>query len=161
MAKVLGWQHLIVRTNTLGLIASAVLASVLLWRLPAGPRDFPAVRIALALALGLLVLSPIQTAWYDAMIFPLLAVMPATRLDWITTARAAALAALTQPYFIRLDPSWVTAIEKSGLVSPNLLLVTALIALLWLCVTRAWTPAGRQRDLLFPAVPAGSGAHPG
>ncbi len=41
------------------------------------------------------------------MIFPLLAVMPATRLDWITAARAAALAAGGQPFLTSGSrPGW-------------------------------------------------------
>ena len=158
VAAHLGWQHEFVRTNTLGLIASAVLAVILLWRMPAGPRDLPAVRISLALALGLLILSPQQAAWYDAMIFPLLAVFPVTRLDWIVVARATALAALSQPYFIRLDPAWLTAIEASGIVSPNILMAAAVGALLWFCLTRAWNPVSGQADFLIEAAPARNGA---
>jgi hypothetical protein len=158
VASVLGWQHEFVRTNTLGLIASAVLAVILLWRMPAGPRDLPAIRISLALALGLLILSPQQTAWYDAMIFPLLAVFPATRLDWIAVARATALAAISEPYFMRLDPAWLTAIEKSGIVSPEILLAAAVGALLWFCLTRAWNPVSGQGGLLIEAAPATNGA---
>jgi hypothetical protein len=153
VARILGWQHRMATVNTAGLIASAALAVILVWRLPAGPRDLPAVRLALALALALLVLSPIQTAGYDAMIFPLLAVMPATRLDWITVARAAALAAACQSPIIRHIPAWLTALERISTVgSPTIALAAVFIALLWLCLTRAWTAAGVQRDLLLPGV---------
>jgi hypothetical protein len=154
VAKVLGWQNAIARTNTLGLIASAVLAAILLWRMPTGPRDLPAIRIALALALGLVILSPIQTAWYDAMIFPLLAVMPPSRLDWICIARAAALGAASEPFIISQDPDWLAIVERSSIVgSPTVVLAGVILALLWLCCTRAWKPGG-QRDLLIAAIPA-------
>jgi hypothetical protein len=158
VAKVLGWADSIARINVLGLIGSAVLAAILLWRMPQGPRELPAVRIALALALGLLILSPQQTAWYDAMIFPLLAVMPATRLDWIVVGRATALAAISQPYFVRLDPAWLITIENSKLTSPNLVLGALVIALLWLCTTRAWNPIPGQADRLVTAIRADPGA---
>jgi alpha-1,6-mannosyltransferase len=138
-AKIFGLQY---SANTLGLIASALLAVILLWRMPAGPPGRPAIRVALALSLGLVVLSPQQAAWYDAMVFPLLAIMPATRLDWITVARATALAAASQPFIIGSRPSLLTFVERISVVgSPSLLLVAIVVALLWLCVARTWNPA--------------------
>ena len=138
-ARILGFQH---SANTLGLIACAMLAMILLWRMPAGPPGLPAIRIALALALGLLVLSPRQTASYDAMTFPLLAIMPATRLDWIIVARATALAAASAPFIIGSNPSPLTFFERISVVgSPSLLLVGTVVALLWLCITKTWNPA--------------------
>jgi Glycosyltransferase family 87 len=149
VAAALGWQHAMTRVNALGLITSGALAAVLLWRLPPGPRDLPAVRVALALALGLLALSPIQTAWYDAMIFPLLAVMPASRLDWIAVARAAALAAASQPFLLGSDPAWLATIERvTVLGTPTVALTAICLALLWLCFARSWNPAGDQRIIL-------------
>ncbi|MFF4987588.1 polyprenol phosphomannose-dependent alpha 1,6 mannosyltransferase MptB [Streptosporangium saharense] len=63
-------------------LGAALLAALLLcWRLPRGPHDLPAVRLALAWCLGWLLTSPMQHPWYDAMLFPLLALMPASRLD--------------------------------------------------------------------------------
>ena len=138
-ARILGLQH---SANRLGLIACAMLAMILLWRMPAGPPGLPAIRIALAFALGLLVLSPQQTASYDAMIFPLLAIMPATRLDWITVTRATALAAASAPFIIASNPSSLTFFERLSFAgSPSLLLVGTVVALLWLCVTKTWNPA--------------------
>ncbi|MFB9250909.1 hypothetical protein ACFFWE_21940 [Sphaerisporangium melleum] len=46
-----------------------------------------AVRPALAWCLGWLLTSPVGHPWYDAMVFPLLALMPAGRLDGLTAAR--------------------------------------------------------------------------
>ena len=107
--------------------------------MPAGPRDFPAVRVALALALGLLVISPYQTAWYDVMIFPVLAVMPASRLDWLAVTRATALTVASAPFFTRLDPAWLAAIQRvSTAGSPLLVLAGVDVLLLWCCLTRAW-----------------------
>ena len=77
-----------------GLLVCGALALVLLWRLPPGPPDLPAVRVALALSLALLIASPYQQAWYDAMIFPLFAVVAASRLDWVAAAHAIALAVI-------------------------------------------------------------------
>ena len=154
-ASVLGWQHQIVRTNNLALIGSAVLAAILLYRMPPGPHDLPAIRIALALGLGLLVVSPQQTDWYDAMIFPLLAVMPASRLDWVTVFRAIALAEASSPFFVRRDPRWLTTIEKvSTAGSPTLVLTAIDVALLWLCITGSWNPAFLHGALHIKNIPA-------
>jgi alpha-1,6-mannosyltransferase len=151
-SRIFGLQH---SANTLGLIACAILAVILLWCMPAGPLGLPAIRIALALALALVVLSPQQTAWYDAMIFPLLAIMPATRLDWIVVARAIALAAASQPFMIGSNPFLLTVFERVSVVgSPTLLLVGIVVALLWLCVARTWHPV----NLDFHHVTAGSSA---
>ena len=140
-AHVLGWTYDYGRINTLALIGAAALAAILLWRLPAGPRDLPAVRVALALALGLLICSPLQAASYDAMLFPLLAVMPATRLDWIVVTRAAVMAAISAPFMTSSAPRWLTVIERISLAgSPTLSIAGIVLVLLWFCVTRAWNP---------------------
>jgi hypothetical protein len=140
-ARLLGWQHSMARTNVLGLLAGVVLAGVLLWRLPPGPRDRPAIRIALALGLGLLVAAPLQLPSYDAMVFPLLAVFPATRLDFILVARNAAMSAASASFINGLDPGWLTVIERvSTLGSPVFAVATVDAGLLWLCWTRAWKP---------------------
>jgi hypothetical protein len=142
-------------TNVLGLLAGAVLAAVLLWRMPRGPRDFPAVRVALALGLGLLVFAPLQVPNFDAMIFPLLAVFPATRLDWFVVARNAALAAEAGPVISRLDPGWLTAIERiSTLGTPELALAVVDVSLLWLCWTKAWKPETDRGSPGTKSVPA-------
>jgi hypothetical protein len=141
IARVLGWQNAIVLTNRLALIGSAALAAILLWRMPPTPSNLPAVRIVTALALGLMILSPLQAASYDAMLFPLVALMPWSRLDWIVLARAVALAAGSTPAISPLDPTWLTVIERISCGgSPAVALAAILVALLWLCWTRAWNP---------------------
>ena len=141
--------------NALGLLAGLILGAILLWRMPRGPRDFPAVRVALALGLGLLVLAPLQVSNFDAMIFPLLAVFPATRLDWIVIARNAALVAMEGTFISRLDPSWLTAIERiSTLGTPELGLAVVDASLIWLCWTRAWKPEAGIGNSVSESVPA-------
>jgi hypothetical protein len=142
--RTLAWQHPSQRTDLLGLVAAVLLAVLLLWRLPDGPPGLPAIRPALALSLAWLVASPQQRPWFDAMIFPLLAVMPATRLDWIVLARAVVASVAELPgvtYFTLLRPGWVAAANDAvarNLVPLALLAIAA--ALVWLCVTRRWAP---------------------
>jgi len=147
LSRPLAWPHPSGRVDEIALAAAVLLAGLLLWRLPAGPPGLPAVRPALALSLAWLVCSPQQRPWFDAMIFPLLAVMPATRLDWITLVRAAAAATAELPgvtYYTRLRPRELelTANLISRTVAPAVLVVAA-IALVWLCVTGRWTPGPR------------------
>jgi hypothetical protein len=152
-ARALGWTHEYGRINTLALIGAAMLAAVLLWRMPSGTRDLPAVRVALALALGLLICSPLQAGSYDAMLFPLLAVMPATRLDWIVVARASVMTAVSQPFLTSSAPNWLTVIERISLAgSPTLPLAGIVLVLLWLCATRAWNPVISQAGPPIEAI---------
>jgi hypothetical protein len=78
------------------------------------------------------------------MLFPLLALMPATRLDWIVVFRAAAATIAELPgvtYYIFLRPSWLsrTGDILSTVLVPWALILTV-VALLALCVTGRWTP---------------------
>ncbi|MFI5083017.1 MAG: hypothetical protein ACHQCE_18250, partial [Streptosporangiales bacterium] len=73
------------------LLVAAVLLVVTGWlllrRLPDGAPGWPAIRPALALSLAWLLVWPYQRPWYDAMVFCLLALFPASRLDWPVLAR--------------------------------------------------------------------------
>ena len=144
-------------TDTVALAATALLAVLLLWRLPSGPSQLPFARPALALSLAWLVCTPQQRPWYDAMIFPLLALMPATRLDWIVVVRALAAAMAEIPgvrFYTGLRPQWVS--ELADIISRGLApaaLVLAAAALVWLCITGGWTPGGQPDE-------AGSGPLP-
>jgi hypothetical protein len=142
--------HAYAVTNMAGLLAGGVLALVLLWRLPPGPPDFPGVRVSAALALALLIASPYQQAWYDAMIFPLIAVMAASRLDWILAAHTITLSVISVPYFYpESHPPWWSLAERYGTDALVLTLAVAGFALLWLCWTRDW----RQLELEAPLRP--------
>ena len=163
--------------NVAGLCAAAVLAPVLLWRLPPGwpglpelpglPKSaglpgspgqrLPFIRPVLAISLAWLICSPQQRPWFDAMIFPLLALMPATRLDWIVAARAVTAALGELPgvgYRNALHPAPLGALVNAVIhgVVP-VVLVVVIGALVWLCVTGRWGPgrragqAGAERPL--------------
>jgi hypothetical protein len=147
-------------TNVVGLLVCGALALVLLWRLPPGPPDLPGVRVALALSLALLIASPYQQAWYDAMIFPLFAVIAASRLDWIAVAHAIALTVISVPYsFSNSHPPWWSQLERFGTFVPVLALAAAGAALLWLCWTRDWRQLPLEAPLPgYPALPSSAPA---
>jgi hypothetical protein len=136
-----------------------VLAVFLLWRMPRGPAEFPAVRPALTLTLAWLICSPQQRTWYDAMIFPLLALMPATRLDWIALARAAVTAigqlpGVTTP---TTDPLWLQRdVHALDTVLVPATLVALAVFLVGLCLTGRITSrlgGGTARGAPKHAVP--------
>jgi hypothetical protein len=124
--------------------------------MPAGPAQLPAVRPVLALTLAWLVWSPLQRAWYDVLLFPLLALMPATRLDWLLLGRALLGAIGQMPGDIipnKVQPLDLVAAERLVsfyLVPLGLVLVAAVLA--WLCLTRQFD---RHQDRSPPLpVPA-------
>ncbi len=101
----------------------------------------------LAVSLAWLICTPQQRPWYDAMIFPLLALMPATRLDWIVIIRAMASTVAEIPgvrYHTGLHPHWLASLVQvviHGVVPIILAAVAA--ALIWLCISGRWSPGGR------------------
>ena len=150
LTRVLAIQHPAKFSDTVALCAFAVLAPVLVWRLPSGsasPAGMPFVQPVLAVSLAWLICTPQQRPWYDAMIFPLLAVMPITRLDWIVVVRAVATAVGEFPgvaFYHQLHPHWLGSfvyITTRGIVPVTLVVVAC--ALIWLCVTGRWGPGGR------------------
>jgi hypothetical protein len=123
--------------------------------MPAGPAEFPAVRPALALLLAWLILSPQQRTWYDVMLFPLLALMPATRLDWIAIVRAAvtAIAQLPAIYSAPWLQPMVNALNT--VLVPAAIGVLAII-LIALCLTgriAGAAPSSGARGIPRHAVP--------
>jgi phosphotransferase system glucose/maltose/N-acetylglucosamine-specific IIC component len=136
-------------TDVAGVLACGVLAVIFLWRLPAGPASLPAVRPALAVSLAWLMVSPQQRPWYDAMLFPLVALMPATRLDWIVLFRGTAGAIAELPgitYYLSLHPGWLSRTgETFSLYLVPACLTLAIAAALVLCWTGRWAP-GRRPD---------------
>jgi hypothetical protein len=140
--RALDWHDPSQRTDLLGAITAVLLAALLLWCLPEGPPELPAIRPSLALSLAWLVTSPQQRPWFDAMIFPLLAVMPATRLDWIALGRAVAGGVAELPgvtFYTLLRPPWLAQADDAVArdLAPLALLAIA-VALIWLCITRRW-----------------------
>jgi hypothetical protein len=72
------------------LVLSLLLAALLLWRLPPGRPDRPAIRPALLVCAAWLFLWPYQLPWYDTMVICLLVFYPASWLDGLVLLRLAA-----------------------------------------------------------------------
>jgi alpha-1,6-mannosyltransferase len=132
------------------LVAMAVL---LLRRLPDGFPARPAVRPVLALSLAWLLVWPYQRPWYDAMALCLLALYPATRLDWPVLVRLAAVTVYTMPGMpghLAASLAWLARPEQILIVP--LARLGALLAVIALCLTGTWTS---RRQAGPPATPAG------
>jgi hypothetical protein len=131
-------------------LAFVALALLLLWRLPDGPPGMPAIRPALAVSLAWLFVWYYQLPWYDTMAIVLLAVYPASRLDWVVIGQFTIASLANIPGLVfSLHPLWLryVAVLSAFRIMP-LGLFLALAALVWLCVTRAWDfsawPASRR-----------------
>jgi hypothetical protein len=169
--RTLNWHDPSHRIDVLAVIAAVVLAVLLLRRMPEGPPGLPAIRVTLALSLAWLVTSPQQRPWFDAMIFPLLAVMPATQLDWIALVRAVVAGAAELPgvlFYTALRPHWLA--ETNDILARGLtplILLAATVWLIWLCVNRRWAdglgragPGADQPRSDVAVVPGGTSPLP-
>jgi hypothetical protein len=137
----------------LATLSCLALAGLLAWRLPPGPRGLPAIRPALIASMAWLFMWPLQRAWYDVMMFVLLAIFPATRIDWLVLIRSvpATLDLVTGAAARPLSPSWLrwTVNYVGRSLAPDVRLA-AVAALVLLCATAAWNP--RQRQPVQPSV---------
>jgi hypothetical protein len=135
------------------------LVLLLLWRLPDGPPGMPAIRPALAVSLGWLFLWYYQLPWYDTMAIGLLAVYPASRLDWAVIGQFTIATFANMPGLVfSLRPHWLRYIGVlSAFRLMPLLLLAAVIALVCLALFRRWELTAR-REPRGPARSALSGA---
>jgi len=132
-----------------------VTALLLLRRLPDGFPGLPAVRPAFALSLAWLLTWPYQRPWYDAMVFCLLALYPASRLDWPLIWRLVAGVLYSTPGMpgtLSIRPLGAIEHALMAAVIPALRLA-ALAAVLVLCVTAAWYRHEQLRPRLAGLVP--------
>jgi len=79
------------------LAALLIVGSILAWRLPEGSADLPEVRPMAVCALAVVLGGIVQYPWYDAMFFPLLALLPASRLDAWLVGRIVLISGLLLP----------------------------------------------------------------
>jgi hypothetical protein len=123
----------------IGAVACAAAALLALARLPDAVPEFPALSPALAVSLAWLLFSPYQCPWYDVMAICLLAVYPASRLDWLIIARLALTAPVYLPGVPALVPVWlVPVINVEGTVISAAARIVAALAFVWLCAFGFW-----------------------
>ncbi|HEY0716775.1 MAG TPA: hypothetical protein VGD68_04095, partial [Streptosporangiaceae bacterium] len=121
--------------------AVAILAFL---RFPDGTPDLPAVSAALAISLAWLLVWSYQRPWYDVMAICLLALYPASRLDWLVLGRLMLTALVYLPGVPGPTPAWLTStINAVGdYVSPGARLLAA-VSFVALCLSGFW--GWRQR----------------
>ena len=127
--------------DVLVVLVFAALAALLLWRLPDAVPDLPAIQPALAIAIAWLFVWYYQLPWYSAMIIALLALYPGSRLDYLVIGQMATSTFALVPGGSTFAPprGWLTTFWHAALtaITPAVLLA-AVVALLWLCVSGAW-----------------------
>jgi hypothetical protein len=147
-------------TSALVGVAFLALAALMLWRLPNAVPRMPAIQPALAITIAWLFIWYYQLPWYDTMAIAVLAVYPASRLDWAVVGQLTAGTVALMPGTVQaIRPHWLDrlAFLSSFRLMP-LVLFCFLAYLVWLCATRAWNiglrPAAREPDA--PVVTAGA-----
>jgi hypothetical protein len=127
-----------------------VVAGLLLWRLPEGNPARPAIRPALALSIAWLLAWPYEFPWYDSMAFCLLALYPASRLDWLMIVRLIGGLVISLPGLpVRITTPWIVSMRHwdEVLVVPAIRLAV-LAGVIFLCLSAKWRPdPGRLRPL--------------
>ena len=117
------------------------LAALLLRRLPDAAPRLPAIHPALALGLAWLFLWYYQLPWYDTMIIGLLALYPASRLDYVVMWQfTAGTFALMPGGSSRLPPHGLLTLlnhDAKNFITP-IMLILAVVALVLLCITGDW-----------------------
>jgi len=140
-------------SSLLVVLACAIGAALLLWRLPDATADLPAIQPALAVGTAWVFLWYYQLPWYDALIIALLALYPASRLDYVVIVQLTAGALALMPGGTPYQPAlgWLRTSAHAILhVWTPLAALGAVIAVVWLCVSGAWnaravSPAGQFR----------------
>jgi hypothetical protein len=122
-------------------LAFAALAVALLWRLPDAVPDLPAIQPALAIGVAWVFVWYYQLPWYDTMIIALLALYPASRLDYVVIVQLTAGSVTQMPGGSSLEPplGWLrTFSHEIWFAWAPLVLAACVVAVVLLCVTGAW-----------------------
>ena len=147
-------------TSALVGVAFLALAALMLWRLPNAVPGMPAIQPALAISIAWLFIWYYQLPWYDTMAVAVLAVYPASRLDWAVVGQLTAGTVALMPGTVQaIRPHWLDrlAFLSSFRLMP-LVLFCLLAYLIWLCATGAWNMAPRAtaREPEAPVLTAGA-----
>jgi hypothetical protein len=136
-------------------LACGALAFLLLWRLPDAVPELPAIQPALAVGVAWLFLWYYQLPWYDVLIIALLALYPASRLDYVVMVQLTASAFAQMPGGSPFEPplGWLRTFSHQVWFGwTPLVLIGSAAAVVMLCVSGAWNigPRARRR----PEVPS-------
>jgi len=120
--------------------AFVAFALLMLWRLPDAAGDLPAIQPALAIAIPWLFIWYYQLPWYDTMIIALLALYPASRLDYVVVVQMMAGTFALMPGSPLQPPlGWVRTFTNETLsAGVPVVLLAAVVAVVALCVFNAW-----------------------
>jgi len=108
----------------------------------------PAVAPALALSLAWLFVTPFQRPWYDVMAIALLALYPASWLDWVVLIRLLAGATVyVQAVQSPAQPHWLYDLGQFNgtWLTPGIRLL-AVVAFAWFCVSGRWGWRSRSAE---------------
>jgi hypothetical protein len=141
------FQHALpLSAELLVVLACAVLAAALLARLPDAVPELPAIQPALAIGVAWLFLWYYQLPWYDTMIIALLALYPASRLDYVVLVQLTAGSFAMMPGGNPFEPplGWLRTFSHAiWFAWAPLVLLAAVVAVVLLCVSRAWNVGPR------------------
>lgn len=99
-------------------ILAVILTVVFLRGLPADKSGRAWLTPALAVGLAWLLTTPVYYPWYEALVFPLIALAPASRLDWLQLGRALVATGGCLPGVVfRLGDSWLRSAVTDGPLS--------------------------------------------
>jgi hypothetical protein len=143
-AHLTNWKYL----SVLAFVLFIGMAALLLRRMPAGDPLRPAIRPAIAIGLAWLVIWPYQLPWYDAMIICVLALYPASRIDWLVLLRlcAATLANMPgNPFGVSGGKLRAFDVFVVHVLTPTVLLGCA-VALVWFAITGRWGISGNASE---------------
>ena len=134
-------HHLPSKPDAVVALAVVAFALLLLWRLPRAVPDLPAIQPALAIAIPWLFLWYYQLPWYDTMIIALLALYPASRLDYVVIVQFMAGTFALMPGGTPFEPplGWLrTVSHATWFYGSPIVLLAAAVAVFLLCVSGAW-----------------------
>jgi hypothetical protein len=149
------WQHpLHSNVDLFIVLAVGVLAVLMLWRLPDAVPELPAIQPALAIGIAWLFLWYYQLPWYDTMIIALLALYPASRLDYVVILQLTAGTFAMMPGGSTFEPplGWLRTYSHAiWFTWAPLVLLGCAVAVVVLCVTGAWNIGPPLRRAGVPA----------
>jgi hypothetical protein len=127
-------------TTLLFELAFVVLVALMLGRLPDPLPGLPAIQPALAISIAGLFIWYYQLPWYDTMVIALLAVYPASRLDYVVVVQMMAGTFALMPGGPFAPPlGWLRTVTNETLsAGAPVVLLAAAVAVILLCVFNAW-----------------------